>query len=49
MSHAPGRGERSSTARRMSTLYCGAEPSPKSISVCGTEDRVLWFPVIGPP
>jgi N-acyl homoserine lactone hydrolase len=35
------------TARRMFMLTFGAEPSPKSVSVRGAEDRVIWCPVVG--
>ena len=35
------------TARRMLMLHYGAEPSPKSISVRGAPDRIIWCPIIG--
>lgn len=35
------------TARRMFMLHFGAEPSPKSISVRGAPDRIIWCPIIG--
>jgi len=28
-------------------LHYGAEPSPKSISVRGAPDRIIWCPIIG--
>lgn len=34
-------------ARRMFMLTFGAEPSPKSISVRGAGDRIIWCPIIG--
>jgi glyoxylase-like metal-dependent hydrolase (beta-lactamase superfamily II) len=34
-------------ARRMLMLTFGAEPSPKSISVRGAGDRVIWCPIVG--
>jgi glyoxylase-like metal-dependent hydrolase (beta-lactamase superfamily II) len=36
-----------SQARRMFLLQFGAEPSPKSISVRGGPDRIIWCPIIG--
>src|SRR4051812_1436810 len=37
----------STTASRMFLLQYGAEPSPKSISLRGAPDRIIWCPVIG--
>lgn len=34
-------------ARRMLMLHFGAEPSPKSISLRGAGDHIIWCPVIG--
>ena len=34
-------------ADRMFMLQFGAEPSPKSISVRGAGDAIIWCPVIG--
>lgn len=36
-----------SVARRMFMLHFGAEPSPKSISVRGAGDEIIWCPIIG--
>lgn len=35
------------TASRMFMLQFGAEPSPKSISVRGANDRIIWCPIVG--
>ncbi|QIN81949.1 MBL fold metallo-hydrolase [Rubrobacter tropicus] len=35
------------TATRMFMLHYGAEPSPKSISVRGAADGIIWCPIIG--
>lgn len=37
----------SAQARRMFLLQYGAEPSPKSISVRGAHNGIIWCPVIG--
>ena len=41
------RADDTSKARRMFMLHYGAEPSPKSISVRGAPDRIIWCPIIG--
>jgi len=35
------------TARRLLLLQFGSEPSPKSISVRGAHDGIIWCPIVG--